>query len=178
MSLSSTQFRRMGHSLATEGGFTVNPFTGDAVTSGVSVAPLDNERVVPPNHATMNALSDYHSSNSERFKRGASMGGWRGPDGSDYLDTPTVYPNTPGGQSRARNQVIKSDQIASFDLDNLDEQFSPFHPEGRKARGMEPHELAGSTREGMTTEQRRKRADWLSQQPEVQAWVNSPRMQR
>lgn len=179
--LSTNQFKEIHGKLASDGGFTVDPRTGDAVTSGISVAPMDNERVLAPGQSSPASIQSYHGEpgNQERFDRAKAtkLGGWRGPDGSDYLDTPTVHPHTPGGGglARARKQMVLSDQIAAFDLDSFDELPNPFHPGGREMQGKEPHELAGGSREGMSTEKRRKQAEWRAQQPEVQSWVNAPR---
>lgn len=166
--LSTDQFRRVHGLLAEDGGFTVRPGTGEAITSGISVAPYGNSKVVAIGESTPDTLREYHHENIPRFEKGASLGGWRSED-QDFYDTPTVYPHSPGGESRARKQMVLSRQEAGFDLDSFQEVFNPFHEEGRRKTGMEPHELAvghGSSRE---------RAEWVLQQPEVQAWVNFPR---
>jgi hypothetical protein len=112
------------------------------VTSGISVAPAGNELRIPAAQSTPQAIAGYHadSGNQARFSRGASLGGWRSEDsGDDFIDTPTVYPNTPGGQSRARNQMLKSNQIAAFDLDSFHTLLNPFHAEnqGREVSSSE-----------------------------------------
>ena len=90
-----------------------------------------NELRVPSATSSPEHLAGYHAANTDRFSRGASLGGWR-HEGTDYFDTPTVYPESPGGVSRSRNQMLKSNQIASFNLGDFSESFNPFHPENRK----------------------------------------------
>ena len=179
MKLSEGQFAGLHDKLGTDGGFTVHPSTGDPHTTGISVAPRDNERKVSAADSSPVALSDYHadSGNQERFGRGAAFGGWRGPDGSDCLDTPTVQPNTPGGNARARKQTVLSHQVASYDIDAEQENFNPYHPEGREALGYEPHEIAAgaSPKKGDSPEKARSRSEWALSQPEVQAHVEHPR---
>ena len=181
--LSPTQFSETHSKLATEGGFTVNPRTGENVTSGISVAPLDNEMQVPVAQSTPGTLQAYAESpgNQARFERGHAthLGGWRN-EGTDYLDTPTVHPHTPGGggEARARKQMVLSDQMAGFDLDTFEEKPNPFNPDTRAQHGMEPHEIAGPSREGMPTGERRRRAEFAASQPEVQSWINAPRRGR
>jgi len=130
MTLSKKQFQETHGKLASQGGFTINPGTGESVTEGISVAPAGNERQLRGKESTPEALAAYHAENTERFGRGASLGGWRNK-GTDYLDTPTVYPNTPGGVSRSRRQMLASSQIASFNLSTFTESFNPYHPENR-----------------------------------------------
>ena len=177
MSLSPTQFNEVQTKLQ-GGGFTVNPRSGADVTSGISVAPLDNERIIKGG-ASASDLASFHGSagNQERFGRGASFGGWR-KEGTDYIDTPTVYPNTPGGEARARKQMVLSDQMAGYNISTKTEQSNPFNPDTRAELGMEPHEIAGPSREGMPTTERRRRAEFAASQPEVQAWINAPRQGR
>lgn len=132
--LSPGQFAGLHGELASNGGFTVNPTTGKALTSGISVAPADNELRIPGHTSSPGDIQRYHedAGNQERFKRGASLGGWRSETtGDDFIDTPTVYPNTPGGNSRARNQMIKSNQIAGFRLDDFQELTNPHHAENK-----------------------------------------------
>lgn len=150
--LSRGQFKALHAQLGTDGGFTVNPFTGEAVTSGISVAPHGNEERIPAANSAPQDLANYHADidNQRRFDRGASFGGWRetkeipkddydytksGNPGdvriTDFLDTPTVYPNTPGGNSRARNQMLKANQIAGFRLDDFQELTNPHHAENK-----------------------------------------------
>lgn len=124
------QFDEVHKRLASEGGFTVNPGTGARVTKGISVAPAGNERTVPSATSGPADIASYHAANTERFGKGASLGGWR-HEGTDYLDTPTVYPATPGGVSRSRRQMLASDQIASFNLSDFSESFNPYHPANR-----------------------------------------------
>lgn len=131
MSLSPQQFAEIHSRLASEGGFTVNPKSGERVTKGISVAPASNERQIPVSQSTPESLATYHGENTARFAKGASLGGWRF-QGTDYLDTPTVYPNTPGGVSRSRRQMLASNQIASFNLSDFSESFNPYHAENRK----------------------------------------------
>jgi hypothetical protein len=131
MSLSQGQFKEVHQRLATEGGFTVNPTSGERVTKGISVAPFGNERTVPSATSTPGDIASYHAANTDRFGRGASLGGWR-HEGTDYLDTPTVYPDTPGGVSRSRRQMLASDQIASFNLSDFSEKFNPYHAANRQ----------------------------------------------
>lgn len=132
--LSRGQFKALHEQLGTDGGFTVNPRSGEAVTSGISVAPHGNELRVPAASASPEMLANYHSDigNQERFSRGASFGGWRSETtGDDFLDTPTVYKNNPGGQRGARNQMIKSNQIAGFRLDDFQTLVNPHHAENK-----------------------------------------------
>lgn len=128
--ISKDQFGEIHALLKSQGGFTVNPGTGEAITEGISVAPAANELKLRGKESTPEAVAGYHAANAERFGRGASMGGWRNK-GTDYLDTPTIYPNTPGGVSRSRRQMLASDQIASFNLSTFSESFNPYHPENR-----------------------------------------------
>lgn len=182
VALSDDQFGKIHSKLAGEGGFTVNPHTGEDITSGISVAPRGNERQVPVGESTPASLQSYHAENAPRFgsgprapgaprgvhdPRNASLGGWRSED-TDFFDTPTVYRNTPSGQSGARKQMVLSGQEAAFHLDSFQELPNPFHAEGRRKFGMEQHELA-------VTGRSREAADWAMKQPEVQAWVNAPR---
>jgi hypothetical protein len=132
--LSAGQFSDLHKRLGTDGGFTVHPFTAEDKTSGISVAPLGNELRVPAGSTSPGALKRYHDDrgNQRRFSRGASFGGWRSETtGDDFIDTPTVYPNTPSGNSRARNQMIKSNQIAGFRLDDYQELTNPHHAENK-----------------------------------------------
>lgn len=131
--LSHGQFRELHAKLGTDGGFTVNAFHGTPREEGISVATHGNELRIPAAGSSPVDLQDYHqdAGNQERFDRGASFGGWRDKNGSgdDFIDTPTVYPNTPGGNRGARNQMIKSNQIAGFRLDDFQELTNPHHPE-------------------------------------------------
>lgn len=129
--ISKKQFGEIHGRLASQGGFTVNPTSGEAVTEGISVAPAANERKLRGKESTPEALEGYHAENADRFGRGASLGGWRNR-GTDYLDTPTVYPHTPGGVSRSRRQMLASNQIASFNLSTFSESFNPYHADNRK----------------------------------------------
>lgn len=191
MTLTSDQFKGLSGRLATDGGFTVNPVTGHDITSGISVAPFGNEHKAPVGMMSPAAIAGYHAANTERWTgaRNASLGGWRSDD-ADYLDTPTVYKNTPQGQSAARKNMVLSSQEAGFDLDSFQEVLNPFHPTTRAKLGEAPHELADVSfpRDAsggritdpalMTDEQkvdRRRRADLAMEQPEVQSWVSSPR---
>lgn len=133
-SLSANQFGALHRSLAEDGGFTVSPFTGEPVTSGISVAPDGNELRIPAADTSPGALRAYHESadNQQRFGRGASFGGWRDDNsGDDFIDTPTVYEDTPSGQSRARNQMLKSNQIAAYNIGPGHTLINPFHPENK-----------------------------------------------
>lgn len=147
--LSRGQFKALHEQLGTDGGFTVNPKTGEPVTSGISVAPHGNEMRVPSEQSSPEMLANYHSDigNQERFSRNASFGGWRSDTtGDDFLDTPTVYKNNPGGQRGARNQMIKSNQIAGFRLDDFQELTNPYHAENQSlevsAREHTPEDVA------------------------------------
>lgn len=129
--LSRGQFEGLFNDLATQGGFTVNPGTGEAAKRGISVATEANEKRFAAADTSPGALAEYHgdAGNQERFGRGASFGGWRDSrSGDDFLDTPTVYPETPGGLRRARNQMLKSDQIAAYRISSGDTLVNPFHP--------------------------------------------------
>jgi len=130
MTISKDQFRSLHSQLASAGGFTVNPNTGAAITSGISVAPAANEGKFPVATSSPSDLERYHGENTERFGKGASFGGWR-HEGTDYLDTPTVYPSTPGGTSRSRNHMLRSNQIASFNIGTSVESFNPYHAANR-----------------------------------------------
>ncbi len=177
--MSDEQFAVTHAKLASQGGFTVNPRTGADVTSGISVAPRENEHRDPISESTASTLKTYATRNTSRWTNvtddagkvtathNASLGGWRS-DSQDVLDTPTVYRNTPGGQSAARKNMVLSEQEAGFDLDSFQEIHNPFHPKGREAMGMEGHELANL---GTGS---RARSEWQLQQPEVQAWVRGP----
>src|SRR5262245_48991394 len=131
MTLSKEQFAEIHGRLASEGGFTVNPKSGARVTKGISVAPAANELQIPVSQSTPASLAAYHGENAPRFAKGASLGGWR-HEGTDYLDTPTVYPATPGGVSRSRRQMLASNQIASFNLGDFSESFNPYHAANRR----------------------------------------------
>jgi hypothetical protein len=164
--------------LAANGGFTVNPTSLEPITKGISVAPFGNERKLPVSESSPEALEEYHGENTDRFARGASLGGWRSADTntgaeSDYYDTPTVYPETPGGITRSRRQMVLSRQEAAFNLRTFDEIFNPFHPVGRqKGQFSGPHELADQAVKS------REHAEIVAQQPEVQAWINGPAQRR
>jgi hypothetical protein len=132
--LSNGEFKKLHGKLGSDGGFTVNPRTGEAVSSGISVAPAGNELRIPAARTSPQTLSNYHQDpgNQERFTRGASFGGWRSENsGDDFIDTPTVYQNSAGGQSRARNQMLKSNQLAGFRLDDFEELTNPHHAENK-----------------------------------------------
>lgn len=131
--LQPDQFQALHNDLGESGGFTVNPTTGAPKTSGISVAPAANELRLEKG-ASPEDISAYHSApgNQERFSRGASLGGWRDDkSGDDFLDTPTVYPETPGGLSRARNQMLLSNQIAGYQISKGHTLLNPFHPENK-----------------------------------------------
>jgi hypothetical protein len=164
------QFGATHAKLATDGGFTVDPRTGEDATSGLSVAPRGNERKVPIGESSPATLESYAADNTDRWSggRNASLGGWRSED-ADYYDTPTVYKNTPGGHVGARKQMILAGQEAGFHLDTFQEVFNPFHPEGRRKSGRESHELADIAGRG------REGSEFVASQPEAQAWINSPR---
>lgn len=180
MTLNADQFAAIHAKLGTAGGFTVDPHTGADITSGISVAPRGNERKIPIDQSTPDAVAGYHADNTARFgpgkraagapkgpadSRNASLGGWRSED-SDYLDTPTVYKNTPAGERGARKQMVLSGQEAAFHLDSFTERFNPFHAEGRRKGGFEgSHEIADIASRG------RDGAEFAMKQPEVQAWV-------
>lgn len=166
--LNDDQFREIHGKLASDGGFTVNPHSGEPVTSGISVAPRGNERKTLIVDSTPELLKAYHGENTARFRQGASLGGWRSED-SDYFDTPTVYPATPAGHSDSRQQMVRAGQEASFNLDSFTEEFNPFHPEGRRKSGRESHEIADIAGRGPGG------AEFAMRQPEVQSWVNQPR---
>jgi hypothetical protein len=132
--LSEGEFKKLHGKLGSDGGFTVNPRTGVAVSSGISVAPAGNEMRIPAGRTTPGSLASYHGDpgNQERFTRGASFGGWRSENsGDDFIDTPTVYQNSAGGQSRARNQMLKSNQISAYDIDRGETLLNPFHSENK-----------------------------------------------
>ena len=189
MGLSDKQFGEI-HQKLKAGGFTVDPRTGADVTSGISVAPRDNEHQIPAAQSTPGDIQRYTEANASRFvsSRATVLGGWEDPDENDvpthFLDTPTVHPHTPGGggHARARRQMVMSHQIASMDLDKIPDfdaatEYNPFHPVGRRRLGLEQHEIADAAhpRQGDTPEKMRKRSQFAYQQPETQAWVNSPR---
>jgi hypothetical protein len=131
--LSQGQFKGLFNDLKTQGGFTVNPGTGAPKKKGISVATEANEMRLDRTETSPGKLSEYHgdSDNQERFGRGASFGGWRSEGGDDFIDTPTVYPETPGGQARARNQMLKSNQIGSYHISRGATELNPFHPENQ-----------------------------------------------
>lgn len=131
--LSQGQFKGLHKDLATQGGFTVHPGTGIPKTKGISVATETNELRLDRADTSPQKIAEYHSDsgNQERFGRGASLGGWRSEGGDDFIDTPTVYPETPGGHSRARNQMLKSHQIGSYNLSKGTTELNPFHPENQ-----------------------------------------------
>ena len=168
--LSDAQFGEVHARLASEGGFTVNPRTGASITSGYSVAPRANERKIPIPESTPGTLKQYAVDYEHTWQgeHNASLGGWRSED-TDYLDTPTVYKNTPQGESAARKQMVLAGQEAGFHLDTFQEKFNPFHPEARRKTGMEPHEIADIAGRG------RAGSEFAARQPEVQAWIRSPR---
>lgn len=189
MTLSDHQFGEI-HQKLKAGGFTVDPKTGQDVTSGWSVAPRDNERKIPAATSTPGDIRGYAEDNSARFEKGRAtkLGGWEDLDEHDvpthYLDTPTVHPHTPGGggHARARRQQVLSHQIAAMNLDKIPDfdaatEYNPHHPIGRRRLGLEEHEIANAAhpKEGDTPERMRQRSEWAYKQPEVQAWVNSPR---
>jgi hypothetical protein len=203
MGLSDKQFGEI-HKKLKAGGFTVDPRTGEDVTSGWSVAPRDNERKIPAAESTPGDVRKYTEDNASRFVSGRAtkLGGWEEDDENDvpthYLDTPTVHPHTPGGggHARARRQQVLSHQIAAMNLDKIHPpegepdfdaatEYNPFHPVGRLRRGLEQHEIANAANPRKkgdfgqvaddTPEQMRKRSEFAYKQPEVQAWVNSPR---
>lgn len=129
--LSQEQFEALHSDLETQGGFTVDPGTGAPRTKGISVAPAKNEVTSPIDETSPADIREYHDrpQNQERYARGASLGGWRSDKKKlDYLDTPTVYPETPGGHARARNQMLKSNQLAAYHISRGVEELNPFHP--------------------------------------------------
>lgn len=134
MTLNPNEFSRLHSKLGTDGGFTVNPRTGEDITSGISVAPQGNEQRTPIPQSAPGDLSGYHgdAGNQRRFDRGASFGGWRSEDhAADILDTPAVYPNTPGGSAVARHRMLKDNQIAGFRLDDYAELTNPHHADNK-----------------------------------------------
>lgn len=169
MPLSPSQFGGIHRKLETDGGFTVSAKSGRPITSGISVAPRENEQRVDVASSTPQVLADYHAANADRFSRGAALGGWRSPEGQDVLDTPTVYPNNPGGETRARQQMVLAGQEAAFKLDDFEEVPNPFHPVTRNVMGLGQHEIADIAGRG------REGSEFAARQPEVQAWINSPR---
>lgn len=134
MTLNPNEFSRLHGKLGTDGGFTVNPRTGADITSGISVAPHGNELRVPAAQTSPADLSSFHgrADNQARFDRGAAFGGWRqDTTQDDFVDTPAVYPNTPGGNAVARHRMIKNKQIAGFRLDDYAELINPHHPDNK-----------------------------------------------
>lgn len=131
--LSKGQFKGLFEDLGSQGGFTVHPGTGAPKSKGISVATEANELRLDRTDTSPEKLAGYHQDpgNQERFGRGASLGGWRSEGGDDFIDTPTVYPETPGGQSRARNQMLKSNQIGSYHISKGGTELNPFHPENQ-----------------------------------------------
>jgi hypothetical protein len=132
--LSQGQFGELHDSLGSDGGFTVNPTSGEALTSGISVAPAGNELRLPASQSSPKSLQEFHedSGNQQRFDKGASFGGWRSKaSGDDFIDTPTVHPNTPEGQVTARTSMLKNNQIAAFELDSFNTLLNPFHSENQ-----------------------------------------------
>ena len=177
--ISDAQFHGVHSLLDSEGGFTVNPRTGESITSGISVAPRNNEQKMHSSESSPEALKKYHGSNTAAWTdeknasgkviapHNASLGGWRSED-SDFFDTPTVHPNTPGGETRARRQMTVSGQEAGFKLDDFQEVFNPFNAEGRRKMNMAPHEIADIASRGQSG------SDFAMRQPEVQAWIGAP----
>ena len=130
--ISPRQFGAIHSLLAKQGGFTVNPATGVAIDEGISVAPGGNELRTPAATSNAKTVSDYHgdAGNQEHFSGGAALGGWREKEEGmewDYLDTPTVHPNTSEGQVEARTGMLKNNQIAAYDLHNMNTLLNPFH---------------------------------------------------
>lgn len=148
-----------------QGGFTIDPNTGADIPQGVSVAPHGNERQIPADQTTSGDLQNYVVRNAARFRTGDAFGGWHN-QGTDFLDTPRVYPDQPSGHEDARAAMVKNRQLAGFDLGTFTEQPNPFHPGMRPQIGMERHEIADAALSN---------PQFALNQPEVQAWAGMPR---
>jgi hypothetical protein len=166
--LNDQQFSAIAGKLATDGGFTVNPKTGSSPSTGWMMAVPGHESRTPIADTTGSTVKDYVGAKAEQLgKSGMHVGGWRSEDaGQDVLDVSKRYPETPAGHSGARRDAVYGKQEAGFRLSDFHTEYNPFHPAGREASGRAPHELADAAV---------KNPHFAAKQPEVQAWINSPK---
>ena len=73
--LSPTQFSQT-HGKLEEGGFTVNPRTGDDVTAGIAVAPLDNEQVFQAGASQETSRATTAGCEPGEIRSRGFVGGW------------------------------------------------------------------------------------------------------
>lgn len=107
-------------------GGSFDPFTGKAITSGVSVADApENEYVFKPEdrsdfRESFNQVKQYYKDHVDYFGQnpGRIMGTWiDSTDGSWYLDTPQIFESRRDGIIAG----IKANQLAVFDIGKLEE---------------------------------------------------------
>lgn len=170
------QYGEMVQKLGAEGGFTYNPRKDKFETSGWAVSPYpQHESIRPQAESTPERMAGYHEEHADLLgEKPHMMGGWRN-EGSDYLDVSKLYPPTGGGQSAARYQSVKHNQLASMNLGTFEEDVNPFHSAG-KAGPDTPitslnekfPEFAHLASSGNSMSQIMKKS------PEMEAWINSP----
>ena len=116
-----------------EGGFTVNPRTGDRPETGVFVSVKGHEEKHELESFGKEQVSEYINSpdNLAQLTRTRNLvGGW-GEDGEAYLDVSRTFPETGGpggGFTRSRTFAKLNDQIAFFQRSNWTTEYNPNHP--------------------------------------------------
>lgn len=98
-----------------DGGFTVDPRSGEDVTSGYAVAVHPDLCVIHTGDVEAGDILAYMISYAADIlaRPGRVVGGWRDPDsGMAYLDVSTVVPDLDEAMSLAREHR----QLAIFDL--------------------------------------------------------------
>jgi hypothetical protein len=161
------QFEEM-HRQLQEGGFTYNPRTRAMVGEGFSVAQHpEATHEQPYGGITPTHLEAYTKGSAPIWSGEEStehIGGWRRPYAPerDVLDLPNVYPATGAGESQARQATIHHGEEAYNALHRgFSDVSNPFHPATRL--GQQFPEFSRMSPEKQL------------RQPEVQAWIRSPK---
>jgi hypothetical protein len=141
-----------------DGGFTLNPRTGEKLDSGVMVSLGGMEQ--RHSLASVNHLDFANYVNSPGHldaltRRGRHMGGWVSSMGTTKLneepriqrdlvmDVSRRFNPTPEGRTSARREAVANNQEAIFDLGSFNAEVNPLHPKNLAAG----HELVPGTAE-------------------------------
>jgi hypothetical protein len=175
--VSGHQFGKM-HEKLQEGGFTYDPNKRDFPKSGwVVAAHPEAELRVPAGHATTDVIHGYVAGSAPTWKgKGeTTVGGWQSEAGQDVLDIGKRHPATPAGQTESRRAQIRGRQEAGYGLHKPWEEAEDVNPfigqHGPPTPGEVPHPSRAMPEFSKLVE---NRPEVALQQPEIQAWTESP----
>ena len=109
-----------------DGGFTVDPRTGEAVTSGISVGGYAPSSVTPADDffsgdppAGLKVIGDFVRQNASKFTDPAfHLGGWHDPaSGNVFLDVTKIFPADQRAEALAAGAA--NNEISVADLDAI-----------------------------------------------------------